>query len=92
LGWTAIGSEIRLGDPIGQISNNAAECSRMTKRQNSLDRSEMTILPKIRFTTADFRGTAIDSDFQCNSIDSEAEKLTVRPFIASNGFVNLFEK
>jgi hypothetical protein len=48
-GWTAIGSEIRLGDSIGQIYNNAAECSRTTKRQNSLDRSEMTIFQKDTF-------------------------------------------
>jgi hypothetical protein len=44
------------------------------------------------FTNADFRGTAIDSEFQCNPIDSEADTPTVRPFIASNEFVNLFKK
>jgi hypothetical protein len=44
------------------------------------------------FTNADFRGTAIDSDFQRNPIDSEADTPTVKPFFASSGFTNLFEK
>jgi hypothetical protein len=44
------------------------------------------------FTNADFRVMAINSYYQWNPIDAEAENPPVKQFMASNGFLNSFKK